>query len=93
MKRSEGKRALPSLSETSNLPKIANFKKNTPEIVFARLNQNPLPSLSQTSNLPQIAKSENNLTCLTAQLFESQIIVLVLLCTNCCTGSLRGGLQ
>ena len=59
MKRSEGKRALPSLSQTSNLPKIANLKKNTPEIVFACLNQNPSPSLSQTSNLPQIAKSKD----------------------------------
>ena len=52
-----------------------------------------LPSLDETSNLPQIAKSKNKLTCLTAQLFELQIIVLVLLCTKCCTGSLTGALR
>ena len=60
VKRSEGKRALPSLSQTSNLPKIANFKKNTPEIVFVCWHQNPLPSLSQTSNLTKIANFKKN---------------------------------
>ena len=101
VKRSEGKRALPSLSQTSNFPKIANFKKNTPEIVFVCWHQNPLPSLSQTSNLTklQIPRQIQAHTIvhwtmsILGQPPFSTIIVLVLFCTNCCTGSLTGGLQ